>query len=196
MKIIGIGGPSCSGKSTLAKNVEQELNALRFSVDSFYKKDAPKIYIANSKGELVRTFERPELYDGAYVAECISELKKGNKIEYCLFDWKEKIEKVYSAKPTDVLIVEGFLMYTYPELKEIIDYAFYVDIPYDEMLYRREQRKRSKGDQTFLEIGVQEYKLFGEGQKNIPNLIILNGLESPAKLRTRVLEYVSPKIYK
>ena len=69
MLVIGIAGPSCSGKSTIASAVAQKLVAPVVCLDYQYDKNAPHMFTDG-----IRTFERPDLYRGNELARIAKEL--------------------------------------------------------------------------------------------------------------------------
>lgn len=68
MKVIGLCGPSCSGKSSIAKELAKIISCNVISNDHFYKLGSPKKYVEH-EGKQIRTYERPEFYDGKAVAK-------------------------------------------------------------------------------------------------------------------------------
>src|SRR3546814_11372068 len=61
--VIGIAGPSCSGKSSLASLIAGRTVATHLCLDRFWIRKAPAVY-----RDGFRSFERPDLYDGKAMA--------------------------------------------------------------------------------------------------------------------------------
>ena len=178
MRIIGIAGPSCSGKSSLADRLSKEINAPILSVDKFWKFNAPKIEVYH-EGQNYRTFERKELYDGAEVANILQDLEDKGTSTFLevKFPQKEHVQRTLEAP--EALIVEGFLAFTYEDIFKQLDYKYYVDVSDEEILKRRAARGgRPKSDEIFKKIGLMEYKKNGEYQKDLPGVVVLDGNKS------------------
>ena len=189
MIIIGIAGPSCSGKSTISKMLAKDLDASLISLDDFYIKRSKeeRIYVEDDEGKLVRTNERPENYDGSYVANEIKKLIEGKTVSLKKFDWETKRPVFDEVKPCKILLIEGFLLFLYPELEKLITYRFFIDIPLDLMIKRRESRVRvAKYDSIFRKIGLSETKKYCLTQKEDHSLIILDGQESSEELCEKI----------
>jgi uridine kinase len=186
MKIIGLCGPSCSGKSTIAKNLAELLDANILSTDQFYKKNSPKIYV-DYYGEKIRTFERKCLYDGDKILDIINDLNKYNESEFESMNLNFKEFETIKLQKKEFLILEGFLLYTYEKLFDKINYKFYLDICDSEILKRRKERgERPKSDFAFEKIGLSEYKEHGEYQKELPNVIVINALDNKEKIISEI----------
>lgn len=106
--IIGIVGRSCSGKTTLAENLLEELGedkAIHINIDDFWLLSAD--FNCEKPGELERQAIK-ELKSG------LSQLKEGKQTEFPIyyFDKKSKPDKPpkrYSSK--QIILVDGTLIY-------------------------------------------------------------------------------------
>lgn len=147
-KPIIIVGPSCCGKSTVARTLYFRLGYQLLSLDDYYIENADPIYVMGSDGEPHKTWERPYMYDGAKLVEDIQQ---------------------------DECIIEGFVALQYPEIQEINAYRIYLDLPLEECLRRRKLRPRhDASDKSWEIIGEQETKLFVESQKKLQGVVIYN----------------------
>lgn len=190
MKLIGIAGPSCSGKTTAAEILKEKLNAETISQDEFYIKGSEKIYIT-FKGKEYRTFERPELYDGNRLADVLEELDKKGEIRFESLNLENGIVKErYIQKPA-YLIIEGFLLFTYPRLQEIIDHKFYLDLNPGKIMQRRKERGgRVQSDEEFAVIGTREYEKHGLHQKYASNIYVIDADKEIEKVCDEILKNV------
>ena len=103
---------------------------------------------------------------------------------------KEKFENL-RIKNADHLILEGFLLFRYERLNDLIDQKFYLDLPSEECIKRRKGRSdRAKSDASFEIVGVNEYKKHGECQKNIEGIQIINGMNTPDYICNVLLEQI------
>jgi len=188
MKTIGICGPSCSGKTTIAQALAKELDANSLSLDNFYILGTQKIYVKHN-GEKLRTFERPELYDGNRLAIVVNELQKNGRSKFkAMLDFKKKEYQEIELVKKDFLILEGLHLFQYEQLNKLIEHKFYIDLPSEIMLERRAERMgRNHSDLTFLKIGPQEWEKYGLKQKDVPDVVILDGKEDLNTLSLKLL---------
>lgn len=187
MKIIGICGPSCSGKSSVAKSLAKQLRCDVISVDFFYAFECEKTYIEHN-GETIRSFERPEHYDGARVANIVKELREKGRVTIQRLPHetsKNFIEETLIEK--EFLIIEGFQLLNYPELERQIDESFYIDLEFEELAKRRMQRyDRGSKDDDFVKIGKQEWEHIGLNQKEKANYV-LDGMKTIPELTKEII---------
>ncbi|KRH93434.1 Armadillo/beta-Catenin/plakoglobin [Pseudoloma neurophilia] len=109
-KVIVIHGPSASGKSTLAKNLQESLskehNVLVLSTDSFYKSFAAK----NIEDW---DFDNPGAIDWENVHETLRAIHNGDEMvpffKYSFFDHKSTGPFYYKNTKPDIIIIEGIL---------------------------------------------------------------------------------------
>lgn len=190
MIIIGLAGPSCSGKTSLAYLLARHFRTEHLSCDEFYIKGGEKIYI-DYKGERVRTFERPALYDGARLARVLHELQDSGVAIYTVLNLDTNQQEQRTTIAKDVMIVEGFLLYQYPELRRTITHKFFVDINEDEIIRRRTARdSHHKSNDAFLKVGIDEYRQYGWPQREFEDVYVLDGRKSLEELKDKVLEIV------
>lgn len=164
--IIGIAGPSCSGKSTLAKALALNLGAESATLDDYYRARSPKILVDGH-----RSYERPEQYDGAGLA-------------------RHAIAR-RDAVPDRAIVLEGFLLFRYPELREIVDVGFFIELAPEAIVARRRTRGGRPSDRSFDAIGIAEWLRFGAGQSTLPNIVTLAGEGSPEALVKAAEEEIS-----
>jgi uridine kinase len=123
---IGIGGGSGSGKSTIARQLQeclQPLSVCLVNQDRFFKPPAEMpTYFSEYHGEPRPDFNRPDsFYTDAMFAHC------------------------RALSGYDVVILEGILALYYPELRELMHLRCYVSLDFQEMLIRRTARNLAAG---------------------------------------------------
>jgi len=172
MEIIGIAGPSCSGKSTIAGKVAERLGCDVLSLDQFFIKGLPYLYV-EVDGQRLRTFERPELYDGQRMALVLEALKNESSVEVPLFNFQTREYEDTILRGKEFLVVEGFLLYAYNRLVDLIDHKYFIDIPMSVAYERRMSRKRPNEDKmNFLTVGQQEWERYGAPQKAVVDVVL------------------------
>ena len=128
--LVGIAGASASGKSLLAETLVEELQSEHLCViseDSYYK-DQTHL----SMDERVRTnYDHPESMDHDLMLEQMIKLKNGQEIDVPLYDYTQHNRRTDTRKvnPARVVIYEGILLFTNPEIREAFDLRFFMDTP-------------------------------------------------------------------
>lgn len=141
MLIIGIAGGTGSGKTTVVNQIINELPPDEVGVisqDSYYKDTSHLSYEERVK----INFDHPQAIDFELLVSHLKELKKGNSIEqpvYSFIDHNRTKETVTNI-PKHVMIVEGILILTHPEIRKMFDIKIYVHADSDERLTRRLKR--------------------------------------------------------
>ena len=153
MLIIGIAGGTGCGKTTV---VNQILNKLPegeveiISQDSYYKDTSHLSYDERVK----INFDHPRSIDFELLEAHLKTLKKGKPIEQPIYSFVEHNRtgdtvKTYHRK---VMIVEGILILTNPELRDLFDIKIYVHADSDERLIRRLKRDISERGRDLGEV--------------------------------------------
>ena len=133
-KIIGVSGFGGSGKSSLAREIGQVLDASVIGVDSFQKNRIDNEYSLWGIMDYSR-LEREVL---------IPFLSGATTIQYGHFDWVENnIEEMREVSNADTLIIEGVGLFR-PELMKYFSYTIWVDCPLEESIARGKKRDREE----------------------------------------------------
>lgn len=141
MLIIGIAGGTGSGKTTVVNQITEELKHEEVDVisqDSYYQ-DTSHLSFEDRKKI---NFDHPKSIDFELLAEHLKELRSGNPIQQPVYSFKEhnRTGKTIEIQPRKVVIVEGILILTHPEIRELFDIKIYVHADSDERLIRRLKR--------------------------------------------------------
>jgi uridine kinase len=184
MRVIGIAGPSCSGKSTVAKIVAEQLGASVLCFDHLYQHGKGKEYV-RVEGQIYRTFERPELYDHERFPLLLDRLASG---QFIMLQDHLKNDTYHKVEPNENLIVEGFLLFTYPSIQSRFNDRFYIDLSPEEMVRRRIARDRTEYAQNFAKIGPIEYARYGLPQRGMPGILIIDGKLPLESIASRILD--------
>lgn len=141
MLIIGIAGGTGSGKTTVVNQITEELKHEEVDVisqDSYYQ-DTSHLSFEDRKKI---NFDHPKSIDFELLSEHLKELKAGKAIQQPVYSFKEhnRTGKTIEIQPKKVVIVEGILILTHPEIRELFDIKIYVHADSDERLIRRLKR--------------------------------------------------------
>lgn len=141
MLIIGIAGGTGSGKTTVVEQIIEQLpegEVCIISQDSYYKETSELSY--DERVEI--NFDHPSSIDFDLLAGHLYELKKGRSFEQPVYSFVEhnRTSDTVTTYPKKVVIVEGILILTQPEIRELFDIKVFVHADSDERLIRRLKR--------------------------------------------------------
>lgn len=141
MLVIGIAGGTGSGKTTVVNQIINELPPNQVGVisqDSYYKDTSNLPFDERVK----INFDHPKAIDFELLAIHLNELKNGKTIEQPVYSFIEhnRTKETVTTIPKDVMIVEGILILTHPEIRDMFDIKIYVHADSDERLIRRLKR--------------------------------------------------------
>ncbi len=151
MRIIGIGGGTASGKTTLASRAVAALGprALLIAHDRYYR-TLPDAYRGR---EVDYNFDHPDALDNARLAADLDALLAGEPVLVPDYDFARCCRRPKSCwtrldpRGVDRIVVEGILVLAIPELRERFHQTFFVHTPADVRLARRLRRDiRERGD--------------------------------------------------
>lgn len=141
MLIIGIAGGTGSGKTTVVNQIIDELKHEEVDVisqDSYYQ-DTTHLSFEDRKKI---NFDHPKSIDFELMAEHLEQLRSGKSIQQPVYSFKEhnRTGEFVEIQPRKVVIVEGILILTHPEIRDLFDIKIYVHADSDERLIRRLKR--------------------------------------------------------
>ena len=153
MLIIGIAGGTGSGKTTVVDQIVQELpenEVCVISQDSYYKDTSDLTYEERVK----INFDHPSAIDFDLLVNHLKQLRKGEPIEQPVYSFVEhnRTDEILLTHPTKVIIVEGILILTHPEIREMFDVKLFVHADSDERLIRRLKRDMAERGRDLNEV--------------------------------------------
>ncbi len=139
--LIGIAGASGSGKTLIANSIIESLGsdkAVIIQEDSYYK-DLSDVPFEERKG---RNFDHPDAFDHDLLAKHLLQLLNGEAVSHPIYDYKlhTRSKKTKTAGPGNLIILEGILIFSKAQLRELIDYRVFIDTPPDICFIRRLKR--------------------------------------------------------
>jgi len=137
MLIIGIAGGTGSGKTTVVRKILQRLpqgEVVILPQDSYYR-DSAHLPLEE---RLEINFDHPDSIEFELLVKHLKELKKGKTIEQPIYSYLTctRSSETIPIKPCHVIIVEGILVLTNPELRKMMDLKVFVDADADDRLIR------------------------------------------------------------
>ena len=188
MLIIGIAGGSGSGKTTVVNKIAANCGSNSVTIipqDAYYK----------DKGDLPEeekraiNFDHPSSIEFPLLVKHLDMLKKGLPIEMPVYSYITcaRSKETVTVCPTDVVIVEGILILSNPQLRKRLDIKVFVDADSDDRLMRCIRRDTKERGRTVNEV-LHHYETsvkpmhhqFIEPTKRIADIIIPNGYNQVA----------------
>ena len=141
MLIIGIAGGTGCGKTTVVNQILNQLPSGEVGVisqDSYYKDTSHLSF----EERVAINFDHPRSIDFELLEQHLIQLKKGQTIEQPVYSFikHNRTGDVILTHHRKVMIVEGILILTHPELRKLFDIKIYVHADSDERLIRRLKR--------------------------------------------------------
>ncbi|MGD9887266.1 MAG: uridine kinase [Bacilli bacterium] len=140
--IIGIAGGTASGKTTVAKKVFEQSQALGsvvvIKLDDYYNENSHLAFEERKK----INYDHPSAYDSQLLIKHLKALKQGKSIDKPTYDFinHNRATLVEKINPADVIIVEGIMIFAIPDLRKMFDIKLFVHTPDDVRFIRRLMR--------------------------------------------------------
>ena len=181
--IIGIAGGSGSGKTTIAESVVAAVGVDTVSLiqhDAYYR-DLPHLDL-EERAKV--NYDHPDSLETELLIEHIHELRAGREIRRPVYDFTNhrRTAETVLVRPEPVVVIEGILVLTERELRDVMDLKIYVDADSDLRLMRRLQRDIVERDRT-LDSVIDQYQKtvrpmhlqFVEPSKRYADIIVPSG---------------------
>lgn len=134
-KIIAVAGGSCSGKTTLIRNLAERLgdDLANFPFDEMF------VGFAALREVEVTDWESPALYRWDELLRCLRELKDGRPVIVQGSESRDNGETVTMLRiePRPILMVGGFLALHDERVRALYDQTIFIDVSEDEIIRRR-----------------------------------------------------------
>lgn len=137
MLIIGIAGGTGSGKTTVVRKIIERLPKGEVAVlpqDSYYRDSS---HLPLEKRQEIN-FDHPNSIEFELLQDHLKQLKVGVAIDQPIYSYLTctRSEETIPIQPTEVVIIEGILALTQPELRDLMDIKVFVDCDADDRLNR------------------------------------------------------------
>lgn len=180
MIVIGIGGGSGSGKTTFVNKLVGSLSAGSVSIlsqDAYYRSN-PEIDEDERKKI---NYDHPDSIEWALIHQHINDLRAGNNIQQPVYSMItcSRNEETVLVSPNKVLIVEGILILTQPEIRNLMSIKIFIDADADHRLMRvlkRDMEERGRGVEEvmnrYLKTVRPMHEQFIEPSKKFADIIV------------------------
>ena len=183
MLIIGIAGGTGSGKTTVVKKIIDSLpkgEVAVLSQDSYYR-DNSNLPLEE---RLEINFDHPKAVEFGLLIEHIKKLRQGIPVEEPIYSYLTctRSDETIEVFPKKVVIVEGILILTNKELRDLFDIKVFVHADPDDRLIRvikRDTIERGRSVNVVLDRYIKSVKPmheeFIEPSKTYADLIVPQG---------------------
>lgn len=180
--VIGVSGGSASGKTTVANRIKQECkdSVELLSHDFYYLPHDDLLF----EDRVKLNYDHPNAFDTYRLINDIKQLKQFKAIQRPVYSYTvhTRLSETVKVNPAKVIILEGFMIFENPELRELMDIKIFVDTDADERLIRRIVRDVNERGRT-LESVITQYintvkpmhEQFVEPYKKYADIIIPRG---------------------
>lgn len=188
--IIGVGGGSGSGKTTVVKHILSGIGRDSIQLiqhDSYYR-DLSHLPLKERKKQ---NFDHPSSLETELMIRHVEALKSGYQVEVPVYDFAAHTRSDKSEKitPKEIILLDGILIFTEQQLREQMDIKIFVDTDDDVRLLRRIKRDIMERGRN-LEGVLKQYENFVrpmhlefvEPSKRYADIIIPRGGENQVAL--------------
>ena len=199
--LVGIGGGSCAGKSTLAALVREKLSPIETAIitcDRYYR---PLDHLPREERHL-QDFDSPGMLDQALLAEHLRRLREGRPAGVPVYDFRlhTRSAETETLLPPAVLLVEGILLFADAGLSRLLDLKIYIEAAADLRLARRIRRDRTERgrstdsvlDQYFSAVRPAHEKLVAPTRARVD--LVVSGEGDTGKAAEEIVNLIRSRI--
>ncbi len=183
--IVGIGGGSGAGKTTVVENLAQKLDPRSVTIinhDAYYRdlSDLPP------EERSASNFDHPDALDTSLLVQHLKDLRDDVIIRVPVYDFTSHTRTgEVTVRPKRVILVDGILVLAVPELRSLFDVKVYVHAEPDIRFIRRllrdvEERGRTLEDvaRQYLATTRPMHQEFVEDSRGYADVIVQGASES------------------
>ncbi len=180
---IGVAGGSGSGKTTVSRRIRELVGDEHLAYiqhDSYYY-NPPHLTFEQ---RAARNYDHPESLQTELMVEHVRRLRDGHAVDVPIYDFAahQRTEQTERILPARILLIEGILIFTERELRDLMDLRLYVDTDSDLRVLRRLQRDIEQRGRTLSSVMDQYlatvrpmHLRFVEPSKRYAHLILPEG---------------------
>lgn len=193
--MIGIAGGTGSGKSTFTNRLKEYFgdDVTVIYHDNYYRQRDDMTYEERTKVN----YDHPSALETELLVEHLKKLKEGESIECPIYDFTQhnRSNKSYTIHPSKVFLIEGILIFSDEQLRDLFDIKVFVEADADERILRRVVRdvqERGRDINNIMEQYLTTVKpmhaLYVEPTKTTADIIINSGMNNVAFdiMRTKI----------
>ena len=193
--MIGIAGGTGSGKSTFTNRLKDYFgdDVTVIYHDNYYRRRDDMTYEERTKVN----YDHPDSLETDLLIEHLKKLKEGQPIECPVYDFTQhnRSDKTYTIQPSKIFLIEGILIFSDEQLRDLFDIKVFVEADADERILRRivrDVKERGRDIDNIMEQYLTTVKpmhaLYVEPTKTTADIIINSGMNNVAfdVMRTKI----------
>ena len=187
--IVGVAGGTGSGKTTLAEHIAKAFgdSVTVIAHDSYYRLQVGKTY----EERCLTNYDHPDAIETDLLRAHLDALCRGESVEVPVYDFTvhNRSDATVTVHPTPLIVLEGILILSEAELRDMMDLRVFVDTDADERILRRilrdtKERARSLDSviAQYLTTVKPMHEAFVEPFKRYADVIVPGGGNNPVAL--------------
>jgi uridine kinase len=190
--VVGIGGGSASGKSTVVQRLVGRLGvdtAVVVAHDYYYR---DRVDLSPADRAAVN-YDHPDAFDTGLLVSHLVALRSGRSIDAPVYDFTSHTRQpqVTRLDPRPAIIVEGILVLAEPALRRLLDVKVFVDTDERTRRLRRFARDVRERGRTAQSVAAQYastvepmHRAFVEPSRRHADLVVAEGGENATAIET------------
>ena len=185
--MIGIAGGTGSGKSTFTNRLKERFgdDVTIIYHDNYYRRRDDMTYEERTKVN----YDHPSSLETDLLIEHLKMLKEGKSIECPVYDFTQhnRSNETYTIQPSKIFLIEGILIFSDEQLRDLFDIKIFVEADADERILRRivrDVKERGRDLDNIMEQYLTTVKpmhyLYVEPTKTTADIIINIGMNDVA----------------
>ena len=185
--MIGIAGGTGSGKSTFTNRLKDYFgdDVTVIYHDNYYRQRDDMTYEERTKVN----YDHPSALETELLIEHLKMLKEGQSVECPIYDFTQhnRSNQSYTIHPSKIFLIEGILIFSDEQLRDLFDIKIFVEADADERILRRvvrDVKERGRDIDNIMEQYLTTVKpmhyLYVEPTKTTADIIINSGMNDVA----------------
>jgi uridine kinase len=155
--IFGVAGGTASGKTTVARAILDAVGASKVAYvphDAYYR----DMSILPLSERSLLNYDHPESLETELLIDHIKQLLKNKAVRIPVYDFKahRRTQETRTVEPAPIILIDGILIFTNAELRDLMDIKVYVDTDADIRFIRRMRRDMTERGRS-LESIIKQY---------------------------------------
>ncbi|GAB4148924.1 MAG: uridine kinase [Candidatus Promineifilaceae bacterium] len=181
--VFGVAGGTASGKTTIARSILAAIGAdhIAYLPHDAYYWDMPHLSLAE---RIQQNYDHPDSLETELLIQHVQQLLHWQPVRIPVYDFAHycRAEQTVLVEPAPVILIDGILIFTNKDLRQLIDVKIYVDTDADVRFIRRMKRdmeERGRSLESVINQYLREVRLmhleFVEPSKRYADVIIPEG---------------------
>lgn len=155
--VFGVAGGTASGKTTVADAILDAIGASQvahLAHDAYYR-DMSQLPLED-RAQL--NYDHPQSLETDLLVQHVRQLLQGKSVEVPIYDFTQhlRLSDTKRVQASPIILIEGILIFTHRQLRDLMDIKVYVDTDPDVRFIRRLARDMNERGRTLDSI-VKQY---------------------------------------